>query len=134
MSWCTRGRRVVTLSIVLGLPSLALAQGAGDAARGQRLFLQCQACHALQPGVSGTLGPPLAGVVGRKAASVGGYAYSPALQSAGLVWNPATLDKWLEHPNALVPGTKMIFSGVPNSADRLAIIAYLEKAGATAAK
>jgi cytochrome c len=105
------------------------AQPAGDAARGQRLFLQCQACHSLQGAASGTIGPTLNGVVGRKAAAIAGYVYSPALGAAGLVWDASTLDKWLEHPNALVPGTKMIFMGVPNAVDRADIIAFLGKSG-----
>ena len=110
----------------------ALAQEPGDASGGKRLFLQCQACHSLQSDTRGLIGPSLMGVIGRPAASLPGYAYSPALTASKLTWNEATLDQWLEHPNALVPNTKMIFAGVANAADRSAIIAYLKSAAGTA--
>jgi len=107
----------------------ALSENAADTARGKRLFLQCQACHVLAGDAEGTVGPSLGAVVGRKAAALGDYDYSAALLASGLVWNEATLDRWLEHPNALVPGTKMIFAGVASAADRAALIAYLKQAG-----
>lgn len=130
--WCCR---VAAVCGLLASGSAAvLAQSAGDPVRGQRLFIQCQACHSLTKDSSGTVGPPLAGVIGRKAASVPGYSYSPALSASGLTWNDATLDKWIEHPNQLVAGTKMIFSGVPNPTDRSSLIAYLKKASASPAK
>jgi len=107
----------------------ALSGNADAATRGKRLFLQCQACHAPTGDAQGTVGPSLGAVVGRKAASLDGYNYSTALTASGLVWNEATLDRWLEHPSALVPGTKMIFAGVASAADRAALIAYLKQAG-----
>lgn len=91
------------------------------------LFLQCAACHAFQPGAGAKVGPNLSGVVGRKAASVPGFHYSPALAKSGLVWNEATLDKWLTGPQRLVPGTTMMFPGLQKPEDRKAIIAYLRK-------
>jgi cytochrome c len=128
------GRWAVMGLLLAGESTALLAQGAGDPVRGQRLFIQCQACHSLTHDAAGTVGPPLAGVIGRKAASVPGYSYSPALSASGLTWNDATLDHWLEHPNQLVAGTKMIFSGVPNATDRLSIIAFLKKAGSSSAQ
>lgn len=113
------------------LADAALADGTADAARGRRLFMQCAACHALQP-MPGTLGPPLGGIVGRKAAASPDYAYSPALAGAGLQWDEATLSRWLERPTGLVPGTKMIFAGIASPADRSALIAYLKTTAAAA--
>jgi cytochrome c len=110
-----------------------LAGAAPEAARGERLFMQCAACHSMQP-TPGGLGPPLAGIVGRAAAATPGYPYSAALSGAGLQWDEATLNRWLERPNQLVPGTKMIFAGISNPADRLALIAYLKAAAGAAAK
>jgi len=124
MTW----RKAVVSVSLAACAATAVAQTPGDAARGKRLFLQCQACHALQAGAPGTVGPSLGGVVGRKAGSIEGYSYSPALRASGLVWNAATLDQWLEQPNVLVPGTKMIFAGVANPADRAALVAFLEQA------
>jgi cytochrome c len=110
----------------------AAAPAANLERRGQRLFLQCQACHSLTKEQDGKIGPPLNGVVGRKAASAPGFAgYTKSLQGAGLTWDEATLDRWLTQPSALGPGTAMVFVGLPKPEDRQAIVAYLKKATAT---
>ena len=98
--------------------------------RGKLLFLQCAACHSVQADVQTGIGPNLCGVVGRAAASLPGFHYSPALSKAGLTWNETTLDAWIKNPNALAPGTYMIFAGIPKAADRQAVIAYLQAATA----
>ena len=87
-------------------------------------FAQCISCHSVKPGVNG-VGPSLHGMVGRKAASVPGYAYSEPLKNAGLTWDEATLGKWLTAPMTMVPGTKMVFPGIPDAARRKAVIDYL---------
>lgn len=87
-------------------------------------FAQCISCHSVKPGVNG-VGPSLHGIVGRKAAAVPGYAYSDPLKNAGLTWDEATLDKWLTAPMTMVPGTKMVFPGMPDPARRKAVIDYL---------
>ncbi len=108
-------------SSVLGLAAIAQAQ---DVAAGSTLFKQrCSACHSAATGAPAGVGPNLAGVVGRAAASTG-YKYSAALQAAKLKWDRATLDKFLSGPSRLVPGTKMPIS-VADPAQRAALIAYL---------
>jgi cytochrome c len=89
------------------------------------LFLRCASCHDISDTASPKIGPNLKGVVGRKAGSLPGYKYSPAMSSQTFVWDEATLDQWLTKPSDLVPGTAMAFGGVPNKADRDAIIGYL---------
>jgi cytochrome c len=64
--------------------------------------------------------------VGRKAGSVSGFRYSRALKSAGIVWNDATLDAFLAEPQTAFPGNAMPFPGMPDAAQRLALIAYLK--------
>ncbi len=111
-----------------GLIALATSQGAlaaGDAAKGKTLFLQCRACHTVDAGAPNTVGPNLSGIVGAKSATQVKYVYSPSMTKAGLVWNAATLDKFLTRPSALVPGTKMAFGGVVAPKSREDIIAYL---------
>jgi cytochrome c len=98
--------------------------------RGERLFLQCRACHTLRPGEPHTVGPNLAGFFGRSAATADGYAYSAALRQSSLVWDDATLDRWLASPSALVPGTSMAFVGLPDAGQRGALIAWLRTASA----
>src|SRR3954462_15677396 len=93
----------------------------GDATRGAVLYQACMACHSLD---EDDVGPRHRGVVGRTAGSVPGFAYSPALRNAHLVWDRATLDRWLENPQALVPGTRMFFA-MPSAQDRADVVAYL---------
>jgi cytochrome c len=110
---------VATALIMSSSASLA----AGDPMAGQHVFAECAACHSTMPGEN-KIGPSLAGVVGRKSGTAAGYNYSPAMRSANITWDDATLDKFLASPAGLVHGTKMFIS-VPNSTDRQNVIAYL---------
>ena len=101
----------------LSCPTLAVAQPPAD-------FGVCAACHATAPGET-SFGPNLRGVVGRKAASLPGYAYSAALKKSGISWNAKTLDTWLTNPQAMVKGTKMPFAGFSDPAKRKRVIDYL---------
>lgn len=95
------------------------------AADGQDVFADnCAVCHSAEAGTN-KLGPSLFGIVGRKAGSVDGYTYAPAMKNAGLTWDRATLDKYITDPQAVVPGTKMLFPGVKSADDRKAVIDYL---------
>ncbi len=118
--------RIGFVALALNLAFSAPAFADGDAVRGKLVFLQCQACHAVQAGEAGLVGPDLQGVYGRKAAAVAGYDYSPPLKASGLVWNDANLDRWLTDPSTLVPGTKMAFVGIASPALRADVIAYLK--------
>lgn len=99
-------------------------------AAGQRVWnANCIACHTLeQDGPSG-VGPNLWNVVGVQAAGKPEFAYTAAMQQAGLVWNEATLDKFLRAPMSFLPGTVMAAVGVTNDADRAAVIAFLRARG-----
>lgn len=98
----------------------------GDPARGEKVYERCEGCHSIE---RDRIGPRHQGVVGRKAASIPGFAYSTAMKSSGLTWDEATLDRFLQGPTKLVPGTRMGFAGVPEERDRADLIAYLKKAG-----
>jgi cytochrome c len=96
---------------------------AADAARGKQLYeTRCIACHSVD---ENRVGPAHKGVFGRKAGSVKGYDYSPALRKSKVVWNARTLNKWLANPERLVPGQKMGFT-VPDAKDRADLIEYLK--------
>lgn len=99
-----------------------------DAEMGKRQFIYCQACHTTNPGGGNKVGPNLAGIFGQSAAQAEGFVYSSALTESGLVWDEATLDKWLENPMALVPGTTMVFAGIMDAEQRANLIAYLQEA------
>jgi nitrite reductase (NO-forming) len=104
--------------------SPAPAALSGDAARGRAVFRKCQACHSLTEGKNG-VGPSLAGIVGKKAASVPNYNYSQAMRDSHLTWDAATLDSYLLDPQKKVPGNKMPFPGLKTDNERSALIAFL---------
>jgi cytochrome c len=109
------------------LPALGLAAAlwalSTPEERGKELFeRRCSGCHALDVNREG---PRLRGVYGRKAASVGDFAYSEALKKAAVRWDDAVLERWLSDPDAVAPGTDMAFR-VPDAEERKALIAYLK--------
>ena len=95
----------------------------GNPAHGALVYQNCMSCHSLD---ENDIGPRHRGVIGRRAGSVEGYAYSPALKNATVVWTAATIDRWLADPQAMVPGSKMFFA-LKNAQDRADVIAYLEQ-------
>lgn len=114
--------RTAIIATMMLLLSGAPAFAANQTARGEALYeSRCGACHSIQ---TNRIGPKHLGVVGRKAGSVAGFEYSPALKKAKFVWTPQQLDKWLQGPGKLVRGTNMAFT-VSSPEDRAAIIAYL---------
>ncbi len=120
-------KRKTTGPALLVIATLALGFGSHRAAAdgGQDVFTDnCSVCHSPDAGTN-KLGPSLFGVVGRKSGSIADYAYAPAMKNAGLTWDQATLDKYVTDPQAVVPGTKMLFPGVKSADDRKALIQYL---------
>ena len=103
---------------------LVAALAAGDPAAGEAVYSRCQGCHALE---YNRTGPKHCGLLGRRAGSVPGFEYSPAMKQSGIVWNAKTLDRFLANPTKAVPGTTMTYAGVPDAKDRANLIAYLGK-------
>jgi cytochrome c len=104
-----------------------------NSARGQRIFGTCAACHSLQPDQNMT-GPSLADLWGRKSGGLPSFnRYSPALQSANIVWNDKTLDDWITDPQHLVPGNQMTFDGIKDARQRADLLAFLKQATQPAA-
>ena len=120
------GRLVVWVAVLISgmMQFLVFAQ---DAALGEKVFNKCRACHQIGEGAKTLVGPPLNGIVGRKAGSIEGYAYSDANKNSGITWDEATLTEYLKNPRAKIPGTKMIFVGIPNEADILNLVAFLKQ-------
>ncbi len=117
-------RRFGALTIAAAF-ALALAPGHGSAQDGAQIFkTNCTVCHSAEPGQS-KIGPPLFGVVGRKAGTTPNYTYSGAMMNSGLTWTTQQLDIYLADPTGVVPNTKMLFLGLKSAADRKALIAYL---------
>jgi len=114
-------RRAACAGFFLCLASVAHADD--QLVRGERLYQErCGACHSLDEHGAG---PKHRGLLGRKAGSQPGFAYSAALVASEIVWSQQTLDRWIANPNALVPGNKMIVQLANEPADRAAIVAYL---------
>jgi cytochrome c len=99
---------------------------AANAERGARVFQACAAGHSPSPGVQLT-GPSLATFWGHTAGTVAGFdRYSKVMKAANVVWNEATLNKWLHDPQRFIPGTSMTFPGLPDNEARADVIAYLK--------
>ena len=86
----------------------------GDPAHGEKVYERCMACHSLE---RDRTGPRHEGLIGRRVGSVAGFAYSAAMKKAGvagMVWDEATLDRFLENPLKAMPGTpRMVASSAP---------------------
>lgn len=117
-------RKVFTALVLLAASTFA-ANAAGDAKAGAEVFKRCAVCHTAQKGGGDGLGPNLSGVLGRKAASRPGFAYSPALKKSGLTWDEANLLKWVAGPQRVVPGNKMMFPGLTSKKQQADVAAYL---------
>jgi cytochrome c len=117
-------------TLVLAALAAGTAAAPADVAAGERVYARCQACHAL---AYDRTGPRHCGLIGRRAGSVPGFAYSDAMKKSRIVWSAATLDRFLANPTAAVPGTTMGYAGVTDAKERADLIAYLAGAGASAA-
>ncbi|WP_332773212.1 c-type cytochrome [Phenylobacterium sp.] len=106
-----------------GALAALLVAGPALAADGAKTFqLQCKSCHGAK---STLMGPSLAGVAGRKIASLSDFKYSAALTAKGGTWTDAALDAYVAAPSKFAPGTRMMV-GVANPADRAAVVSYLK--------
>ena len=121
---------VAAILIFLGVPALAQEPKGADAQSGQLAFNNaCRTCHSMNEG-DNRLGPNLHGIIGRKAGSVPGFAYSDAMKHADLVWDPSTLDRFIANPDAVVPSNNMKpFGGIASAEERAKVIAYLKTGG-----
>jgi cytochrome c len=119
---CRVAAMVLASSIGLCATS-ALANG--DPVNGAKLAKPCAICHTTVKDGASLIGPNLFGIVGRKAGSLAGYSYSPAMKASGLTWDEATLTKYLMAPSTVVPGTKMTYNGFQKQDDAASVAAYL---------
>jgi len=101
-----------------------------DLVNGQRQFSKCKVCHTIIKGGRHKVGPNLYGILGKPAATSEGFRYSSALKKAGIIWDKATLDQWIQSPRNTVPGTSMSFIGIRDEKSRRDLLAYVLKESA----
>ncbi|MFZ2994759.1 c-type cytochrome [Sphingobium sp.] len=112
---------IASAIITVASPQFAQAQ----AGKPPVSFATCGVCHKIKAGEKSTLGPNLFKVAGRRAGTLPGYSYSPAMQKSGIVWSRASLTDFLKSPSRKVPGTKMGFAGHTDPRKTDEIVTYL---------
>jgi cytochrome c len=103
--------------LVIAVTVIAISAGtslAQDTQKGQIMFNMCLPCHSIGAGAQTKVGPELNGLDGRHSGSVSDFDYSDANKNSGIVWNETTFKKYIQNPQGVIPGTKMIFPGVKN--------------------
>ena len=115
-------RWVLAAGLLIAAPAVASAQ---DAEAGKKVFTKCAPCHSIGPGATNKVGPNLNGVLGRKAGTEAGFAYSDAMKNAGWVWDEAIFKEYITDPKKKVPGNKMLFPGVKDELERDDLAAYI---------
>ena len=125
------GRICIVGVHLLGLSALgALAQPAGGGGGEVAFNTHCRQCHSFKP-KDNRLGPSLHGIIGKKAGTVEGFNnYSESLKKSGVTWDEATLDKFIEAPDKVIPGNNMKpYAGLPEADQRKAIVSFLAEQG-----
>ena len=122
-------RAFAACAVAVTMTSVAHA-AAGDPKAGEAIYLRCAACHAL---AYDRTGPRHCGLFGRRAGTASGFDYSDAMRKSRIVWDDATLDRFLADPLRTVPGTTMGYAGIQDPRERADLVAYLKEAGRAAA-
>jgi cytochrome c len=119
---------IVTGAVVLAGTTSA-ARAAGDAGEGEKVFAKCKICHQIGDGAKNAVGPELNGLIGRHSGTAPGYNYSDANKNSGITWDEKNFRESIKNPKAKIPGTKMIFAGLPKDTDIDNLLAYLQQFG-----
>jgi cytochrome c len=118
--------RYFVVAAAAGLFAIGLAHGQ-DAASGEKVFLQCKACHQVGETAKNGVGPVLNGLFGRKSGTIEGFSYTPANKNSGITWDEATFREYIKDPKAKIPGTKMVYAGLKEEKRIDDLIAYLHQ-------
>lgn len=92
-------------------------------------FRRCAHCHDIGKGARHKLGPQLNDVLGRPAGRLAGYPFSKSMRESGIVWDAVALASFLRNPSTAVPGTRMMFEGIPDEAEVARVIEFLVRRG-----
>lgn len=107
------------------LPDFGTVLAKADVAKGKDISTRCEQCHDLSKGGPDKIGPNLWGIVNRPRASRSSFSYSSAMSSSHAPWTYENLFRFWKSPQAVVPGTKMTFAGLPSAQDRIDLLAYM---------
>lgn len=116
---------VLAAAMVAAMP---VAASAADAEAGKTVFNKCKACHQIGAGAKNAVGPNLTGVIGRKAGTAEGFAYSEGMKAAGFTWDDASFLEYIADPKKKVPGNKMVFMGIKDATEAANLLEYLKTA------
>lgn len=119
--WLADAAAIAALTWPLISPGAPPVPG-GNAEAGKAIYQRCIGCHSLD---RNRTGPRHCGLIGRKAGALPGFEYSEAMRNSNLVWDVATLNRFLTAPMDVVPGTSMGFVGVRDEQARRDLVAYL---------
>jgi len=94
---------------------------------GRILYMRCISCHTVTKNGRHLVGPNLWRILDAKAGTREGFkSYSEPLLKSGIVWSRDALSRFIEKPAEYLPGTSMIYKGLPKEKDRAALLAYIE--------
>jgi len=119
------------IALVYAMPANALE---GNVDAGKKVFNKCAICHGIGDKTK-PIAPNLNNVIGRTAGTEpeflakGGSGYSKAMIAAGeagLVWTDDEILDWITNPKKKIPGTKMVFPGLPKEQERADVLAYIK--------
>ncbi len=85
---------------------------------------RCSNCHAIAPDVK-RFAPPLVGLIGRKAGSYQGFAYSGKIKSLDMTWTAAALNDWLAGTTFKTPDIRQRHVGIDHPELRKAVVAHI---------
>jgi cytochrome c len=112
---------------VLALIACSQSARAQDAGAGEKVFVQCRACHQVGETAKNGVGPVLNGLFGRKSGTIEGYNYTEANKNSGITWDETVFSEYIKDPRARIPGTKMIYAGLKDEQRTKDLIAFLKQ-------
>lgn len=122
------------LVAALAVMAYSLPAQAQDAAAGEKVFVQCRACHQVGESAKNGVGPTLNGLFGRHSGTVEGYKFTDANKNSGITWDEATFSEYIQNPRAKIPGTKMVYAGLKEPQRIKDLIAFLKQFDASGKK
>lgn len=119
-------RFVARACVLLALFQAPVAAADPSVESGRKIFeARCASCHEAESPATTTLGPSLVGIIGRKAGTESSGVHSRTAIESGIVWDRASLRRYLSDPGGAIPGTVMPVR-VEDPKELDALLNYLE--------